>query len=93
MGTGMGARTGSGRVEDSRRSARNRTRVVDAMWETGEIWVERGKTVPGRQERVGSVAANPDNLDNDKETGGGAHDTKGLSKNVQAEIVCLLCRV
>ena len=25
--------------------ARNRTRVVDAMWETGETWVERGKNI------------------------------------------------
>ena len=41
--TGMGTRIGSGRAEERRRSARNRTRVVGAMWETGENWVERGK--------------------------------------------------
>ena len=38
-----GTRTGSGRAEERRRSARNLTRVVDALWETGETWVERGK--------------------------------------------------
>ena len=52
MGTGTATRTGSGRVEESRKSARHRTRVVDAMWETGETWVEKEKN---RQERVGSV--------------------------------------
>ena len=36
MGTGMRIGTGPRRVEEGRRSATNRTRVVDAMWETGE---------------------------------------------------------
>ena len=45
MGTGTGMRIGSGRAEKRRRSARNRTRLVDVMWETGEISVERGKNV------------------------------------------------
>ena len=31
MGRGMGTRTGSGRAEEIRRSARNRTRIVDAI--------------------------------------------------------------
>ena len=35
MGTGTGTRAGSGRAKERRRSARNRTRVVSAMWETG----------------------------------------------------------
>ena len=47
MGTGIGTgtRMGSRRAEERRRSARNRTRVVDAIWETGETWVGRGKNV------------------------------------------------
>ena len=50
MGTGTritetGTRIGSGRAEERRRSARNRKIVVDAVWETGETWVERGKNV------------------------------------------------
>ena len=32
----MGTRTESERAEEGRRNARNRTRVVDAMWETGD---------------------------------------------------------
>ena len=43
IGTGMGTRTGSGRVRERRRSVRNRRRVLDAMCETGETWVEREK--------------------------------------------------
>ena len=45
MGTETETRIGSGRAEERRRSARNHTRVVDAMWETGETWVERGENV------------------------------------------------
>ena len=51
MGMGTETRTGSGRAEGRRRSARNRTKVVDAMWETGETWVEREKHV-GKRELV-----------------------------------------
>ena len=45
METGTGTRMGLVRAEDSRRSARSRIRLVDAMWEMGETWVERGKNV------------------------------------------------
>ena len=45
MGTGTGRRTGLGRADEMQRSARDRPRVVDAMWETGEIGVEREKNV------------------------------------------------
>ena len=80
IGTGMGTRTASRRAEERRRSVRNRTGVVDAMWETWENWVEREKK--RRQERVGSVAANPDdNLENRKEAGGRSQGPQGLSKN------------
>ena len=34
-----------------------------------------------RKGRVGPVAANPDNLENNKEAGGGAQNIQGLSKN------------
>ena len=43
---GTGTRMGSRRAEErQRRSGRDRTRVEDAMWETGETWVEREKNV------------------------------------------------
>ena len=40
-----------------------------------------GKREKCRKERVGSVAANPDNLESNKEAGGGAQGTQGSSKN------------
>ena len=40
-----------------------------------------GKRKKCRKERVGSVAANPDNLESNKEAGGGAQGTQGSSKN------------
>ena len=43
MGTETGIMTGSGRVEERGRRARNCTRYVDALWEPGEIWAEREK--------------------------------------------------
>ena len=45
IGTGTGTRAGTGRSKERRRSASDRTRVVDGMWETGEIRVEREKNV------------------------------------------------
>ena len=42
MRMGTRTRTGLGRSEERRRSATKRTRVVDAMWETGETLLERG---------------------------------------------------
>ena len=53
-----------------------------------------GKRRKRRQERVDSVAANPDNLANSKEAGGGAQVTQGLiSKNCRSREsrVCPLC--
>ena len=41
--TGTGTRIRSGRAEEMRRSARNRTRLVGATWETGKTLAERGK--------------------------------------------------
>ena len=43
----------------------------------GDLSAKRGKC---RQERIGPVAANPDNLENDKEAGGEAQGTQALSK-------------
>ena len=42
---GTGTRIGSGRVEERRKSARNRKIVVDAVRETGETRMEREKNV------------------------------------------------
>ena len=77
--TGTGTRIGSGRAEERRKSARNRKIVVDAVRETVETRVEKEKKC--RKERVGSVAANPDNLEINKEAGRGAQGAQGSSKN------------
>ena len=52
-----------------------------------------GKRTKCRKERVGSVAASPDNLEGNKEAGGGAQGAQGLSKILQVEKVCPLCGV
>ena len=72
-GTGTtitGTRIGLGRAEGRQKSARNRKIVAD----TG------GKRKKCRKERVVSVAANPDNLESNKEAGGGAQGAQGSSK-------------
>ena len=56
--------------------------------------MERDENVPGRKGRVGPVTANPDNLENSKEAGGGAQGAQGLSKNCTSrESVSLLSRL
>ena len=75
---GMGTRIESERAEERRRSARNRTRLVDAIWETGETWLERGKNVE-KKGLVHPVAANSNNLENNKEAGGGGTRYPGLN--------------
>ena len=45
--TGTGTRVGSGRAEERRRSGRNRSRLVDAMWETGETMQGGSTRYPG----------------------------------------------
>ena len=55
-----------------------------------------GKRKKCRKERVGSVAANPDNLGSNKEAWGGSTIVKVLRAQVrfvQVERVCPLCRV
>ena len=53
-----------------------------------------GKRKKNRKERVGSVAANLDNLESNKEVGGGAQGTQGSSKNCTSrESVSLLSRL
>ena len=54
--------------------------------------MERGKNV--EKERVGTVGANPDNLESNKEAGGGAQGNQGSSKKCTSrESVFPLCRV
>ena len=87
--TGTINRIGEGGREAKKR--KNRKIAVDAARETGEIWVESEKKC--RKGRVGSVAANPDNLGSNKEAGGGPQGAQAQVRFVQVERVCPLCRV
>ena len=52
------------------------------------------KSKKRRKERVGPVAANPDNLQNNNEAGVRSQGTQSSSKNcTQVEKACPLCRV
>ena len=90
--TGAGTRRGSGRTEERRKSSRNRKIVVDAVRETGETRVERENNVE-KKGLVQYIAANPDNLESNKEAGGGEHKVlRAQVEIVQVERVCPLCR-
>ena len=56
----------------------------------GDLGGKRGKF---RQERVGSVNANPDNLENSKGAGGELKAPRAQVRTVQVEGVCPLCCV
>ena len=80
MGTSMGTRTGtvigSSRAEERRREAKKRKKSHKTckrhLRNGGDLGEKRKKH---RKERVGPVAANPDNLGSNKEAGGGAQGT------------------
>ena len=67
-------RIGKGEREAKKRKKRQKN-VVDANWETRRLG---GKRKTCRKERVGPVAANPDNLESSKEAGGGSTRYSGL---------------
>ena len=52
-----------------------------------------GKRIKCRKEKVGSVAANPNNLGSSKEAGGGHKVLRAQVRFVQVERLCPLCRV
>ena len=52
--------------------------LINTHTHTGETWVE--SEIHVKKERVGSVAANSDNLGSNKEAGGGAQGAQGSNK-------------
>ena len=74
-----GSRIGLGRADG--REAKKRKKPQNSCRRRagngGDMGGERKKC---RKERVGSVAANPDNLGSNKEAGGGAQGAQGSSK-------------
>ena len=70
-------RIGGGRVEAKKRK-KSHKRCRLHVGNAGDVGGKRKKR---RKKRVGPVAANPDNLPNNKRAGGGAQGTQSLSKN------------
>ena len=70
------------RIGEGGREAKKRKKPQNSCRrraENGRDLVGKGKQCS--KERVGSVAANPDNLESNKEAGGGAQGTQGSSKS------------
>ena len=100
-GSGDGSENSSGdgngnedRVGESGREAKKRKKPQNSCRRrAGNGGDTGGKRKKCRRERVGSVAANPENLESNKEAGGGPQGTQGSSKNcTKVERVCPLCR-
>ena len=70
-----GIKEGGGKAKKRKKSHNSCRRDVG---NGGDVGVKRKKR---RQERVGSVAADPDNLENSKKAGRDAKGTQGISKN------------
>ena len=99
-GDGNGGEDGNGnenkdRIGGGGREAKKRKKPQKScrchMGKGGDLGGKRKKC---RKERVGSVAANPDNLENNKDARGEAQGTQGLSKNcISRESVTPLSRL
>ena len=87
-GNGNENRIGEGGREAKKRKKpqNSGTRRAGNRGDTG------GKRKKCRKERVGSVAANPDNLESNKEAGGGHKVLRAKVTVMQVERVCPLCR-
>ena len=93
-GNGDGDNGNENRIGEGGRGAKKRKKPQNSSRRrAGNGGDMGGKRKKCRKERVGSVAANPDNLGSNKEAGGGGQGAQGSSKIVQVERVCPLCRV
>ena len=71
-----------GRIGEGGREAKKRKKPQNSCrCRAGNGVDTGGKRKKCRKERAGSVAANPDNLESNKEAGGGAQGTQGSSRN------------
>ena len=71
-----------GKIGDDGREAKKRKKPQNSCRRrAGNGGDTDGKRKKCRKERVGSVPVNPDNLESNKEAGGGAKGTQGSSKN------------
>ena len=71
------------RIAEGGREAKKRKRPQNSCrYRAGNGGDTGEKRIKCRKERVGSVAANPDNLESNKEAGGGAQGTQGSSNKL-----------
>ena len=90
-GNGNGNET---RIGEGGREAKKRKKPQNSCRPCGKRGRHGWKEKKCKKERVGPVAANPDNLESNKETGGGAQDTRGSSKScTRGESVSPLSRL
>ena len=84
-----------GRIGESGEEAKKRKKLhKTCRRHVGNGEDSGGKRKKRRKEKVGPVAANLDNLENNKEAGGEAQGTQGLNKNcTNRESVSLLSRL
>ena len=79
-----------GRIGEGGKEAKKRNKPqIKCRRRAGNGGDTGGKRKIYRKERVGSVAANPDNLESNKEAEGGHRAQEGIE---QVERVCPLCR-
>ena len=82
-----------GRIREGGREAKKRKKPQNSCrCHVGNGGDLGGKRKKRRKERVGPVAANPDNLESNKESGGEHKVLRAEVRIVQVERVCLLCR-
>ena len=94
-GNGDGDNGNENRIGEGGREAKKRKKPQNSCRRrAGNGGDMGGKRKKCRKERVGSVAAIPDNLGSNKEAGGGEHKMlRAQVRFVQVERVCPLCRV
>ena len=100
MGTGTGAETatkmgtGSGKAEGGREAKKLKKPHKSCRRHVGNGRDLCAESKTRRQERVGSVAANPDNVESNKEAGRGKDEVPmAYVRTIQVERVYPLCRV
>ena len=93
-GNGDDDNVNENRIAEGRREPKKRKKPQNSCrHRAGNGGDTGGKRKKCRKERVGSVAANPYNLESNKEAGGEHKMLRGQVRFVQVERVCPLCRV
>ena len=82
-----------GKIGEGEREAKKHEKPQNSCRRRAENWGDTGgQRKKYRKEKVGSVAANPENLESNKEAGGEHKVLRAQVGIVQVERVCPLCR-